>query len=249
MAFDVESTGLDPATDRVVTATVVTITPGQPPQVRTWLADPGVEIPAEASAIHGISTEHARQHGRDAATVVAEIADALTEVWSPRVPLCVFNARFDLSLLTAELWRHHRRPFPVAGPVVDPMCLDRHLDRYRKGKRHLEALCEHYQVRLDHAHTSAGDALACARLAWRLAKRFPTEVGQVPLAELHERQGVWHAQQARGFADYLDRLAARASDPAEAAKLRSRAEGERAGADQWPVRAPSSTTLSEELGA
>lgn len=238
MAFDMESTGVDPTTDRLVTASLVVISPGQQPRVRTWLADPGVEIPAEASAVHGISTEHARAHGQPAAVVVAEVAEALTTAWNPDVPLCVFNAPFDLSLLAAELWRHHRREFAVTGPVVDPMCLDRHLDRYRKGKRHLEALCAHYQVRLDQAHTSAGDALACARLAWRLAQRFPTEVGQVPLAELHQSQAEWHREQTHSFAGYLDRLAARADDPAEAQKLRDRAAGERADADQWPARLP-----------
>ena len=43
-----------------------------------WLADPGVEIPLQASAVHGITTERARAEGRPAAEVVAEIVAALS---------------------------------------------------------------------------------------------------------------------------------------------------------------------------
>ncbi|GGM34093.1 3'-5' exonuclease [Longimycelium tulufanense] len=237
LSFDLESTGLDPATDRIVAASLVSILPQQAPQVRTWLADPGVQIPAEATAIHGISTEHARAHGQNIAEAVAEIVGELGRSWSSTTPLCVFNASFDLSLLAAELRRHHGQDLVVAGPVVDPMCLDRHLDRYRKGKRTLGALCAHYRVRLEKAHTSTDDALAAARLAWRLAKSYPDKVGGVALAELHQRQIGWHREHTRGFADYLDRLAARTADPVEAGELRARASVERAAAGQWPLRA------------
>lgn len=242
LAFDLETTGTDTGTDRIVTATVVSIVPGRTPQVRSWLADPGVEIPAEATAVHGISTEHAREHGQDAATVVSEITDLLTATWQDTTPLCVFNASFDLSLLHAETRRLHQRDLVLSGPVIDPMCLDKQLDRYRKGKRTLEALCEHYQVRLDQAHDSAGDALGCARLAWRLAKSYPTQIGTLPLSKLHEHQVGWYRAQQHNFADYLERQARTLTDPAEAAGLRDRAAEIRAAAEHWPLREPHSTT-------
>ncbi|GAA3366567.1 hypothetical protein [Saccharopolyspora gregorii] len=83
----------------------------------------------------------------------------------------------------------------MTGPVVDPRCLDKRFDRYRKGKRTLGALCEHYRVRLDSAHDATADALACARLAWRLAKTHPDEIGTRALAALHEDQTGWHRDQ------------------------------------------------------
>lgn len=235
LAFDLETTGTDTATDRLVTAAVIAIRPGQQPVTRTWLADPGVEIPEEAAAVHGISTEHAREHGQDAASVVAEVAEALAE-WGAETPLIAFRATFDLSLLHAELRRHHGREWDVAGPVVDPFCIDRAVDRYRKGKRTLSALCEHYEVRLDDAHTSAGDALATARLAWKLAKTHPDQVGTVPLATLHDQQVGWWRTQTESFADYLQRQSGKATDPAEAQRLRERAAGVREEADAWPLQ-------------
>lgn len=247
LAFDLETTGIDTATDRVVTATVISIVPGQSPRIRTWLADPGVEIPAEATEVHGISTDHARRHGRDAATAIAEVADALAAVWCATTPLCVFNASFDLSLLHAELHRHHRRDLVLAGPVLDPHCIDRQVDRYRKGKRTLAAVCAHYQIRLDDAHSSAGDALATARLIWRLARKYPDQVGAVLLAELHTHQIGWHRAQQHSFASYLERLADQADDPAEAGQLRQRAADARADAGSWPLRVTLPATNSSAV--
>ncbi|MGH3917379.1 MAG: exonuclease domain-containing protein [Pseudonocardiaceae bacterium] len=236
LAFDLETTGTDPATDRVVTATVISILPGRSPSTHTWLADPGVEIPPEATEVHGISTDHARRHGHAAATVIAEIADALAAAWCATTPLCAFNASFDLSLLHAELRRHHQRDLVLAGPVVDPLCIDHHVDRYRKGKRTLAALCAHYRVRLEDAHSSAGDGLATARLAWRLARNYPDQVGTVPLGDLHARQIDWHRTQQQSFAGYLERLAGQAEDPTEADQLRQRAARVQADAGSWPLR-------------
>lgn len=235
VAFDLETTGTDTATDRVVTASVITIEPGHQPVTTTWLADPGVEIPEAAAEVHGISTEHARAHGRDAATVVAEVAEALSG-WNETTPLIAYRACFDLSLLDAELQRHHGRELAVAGPVVDPFCIDKAVDRYRRGKRTLTALCEHYGVRLDDAHSSAADALATARLTWKLARNHPEQVGTVPLAELHRQQIGWWSTQTRSFADYLEKLANREQDPAEAQRLRERAAGVREEADGWPMQ-------------
>ncbi|QFZ20267.1 exonuclease domain-containing protein [Saccharothrix syringae] len=239
VALDLETTSTDPRRDRLVTASVVTITPGPPgtrPEVatRTWLADPGVEIPADATAIHGISTERARRDGRPAAEVVAEVAAELSRVWTPTTPLCAFNAAFDLTMLDAELRRHHGRGLPLGGPVVDPWCVDRHVDPHRRAKRTLGAVCEHYRVRLDDAHTSTGDALAAARLAWRLAKVYPDEVGLVDPSVLHDRQAVWFREGELAYADGLERRATRTSG-ATADRLRARAGEVRSCARSWPV--------------
>ncbi|NUS63564.1 MAG: DNA polymerase III subunit epsilon, partial [Saccharothrix sp.] len=213
VALDLETTDVDPREDQVVTAAVVTITPdraGGRPRVdtRTWLADPGVEIPADATAIHGVTTEVARLEGRPAAEVIHEVAAVLAEVWTPTTPLCAFNAAFDLTMLDAELRRHRGRRLPLSGPVIDPLCIDRQLDPRREGKRTLAAACDHYQVRLEGAHTSSGDAIAAARLAWRLARVYPDAVGRVAPHVLHTHQARWYRDSEFAYADKLERRAA-----------------------------------------
>ncbi|PRW64184.1 exonuclease domain-containing protein [Actinopolyspora mortivallis] len=236
LALDLETTGTDTDTDRIVTATVVSVVPGSPAESTDWLADPGVEIPAESAEVHGISTEYARANGSPAATVVAGITEFLAARWSETTPLIAFNASFDLSLLDSEARRHLGVPLSLGGPVVDPLCIDRHMDRYRKGKRTLAALCEHHRVKAEDAHTSSGDAIAAARLAWRLAKTYPERVGTVPLRTLHEQQVEWYRSQTRGFAVYLEKQADKADDEAEAQRLRQRAARVRTDAEGWPLR-------------
>ena len=55
---DVESTGVDPLRDRIVTATIVRTTPDQTPrfQAASWLVSPVIDIPEAATRVHGITT-------------------------------------------------------------------------------------------------------------------------------------------------------------------------------------------------
>jgi DNA polymerase-3 subunit epsilon len=94
VGFDLETTGTDPLTARIVTAAVTEVRDGEPVRHREWLVDPGVPIPEEATAVHGISTDRAAADGRPAVEAVAEIADALAGHWAAGVPVVVYNAPF-----------------------------------------------------------------------------------------------------------------------------------------------------------
>ncbi|WP_084392599.1 exonuclease domain-containing protein [Nocardiopsis listeri] len=205
-AFDIESTGLDVENERIVTAALWRIDPARgTKEVTAWLADPGIEIPAEAAEIHGITTERARVEGRPAAEVVTEIAAAMEAVVAEGLPLVVYNAPYDLTLLDREIARH--RP-PLAAPplVVDPLVLDKRVDTFRRGSRKLVDVCAHYQVPLaqEEAHGAAADALAAARLAWQIAARYP-EIAELSVDDLHSSQIKWKAEQAASFQEYLRR--------------------------------------------
>jgi len=168
-AFDTETTGVDVERDRIVSAAlVVQRSPGQPAEVVRWLIDPGVPMPASAQAIHGLSAEFLRLHGRQPGPVMEELARGLAACCAAGIPLVVMNAPFDLTLLDRELQRHRNAALSAyfQGPawcVLDPRVLDKHLDRYRKGRRTLTDLCALYQVPLDGAHDAAADAFARSR--------------------------------------------------------------------------------------
>ena len=209
-AFDLETTGVDPETDRIVTAAVNLVGGGEPTQAWDWLVDPGVEIPAGATAVHGITTEQARADGAPVAEAVEEIAALLADQVRREIPVVAFNARFDLTVLDREARRHGVRPLVdrVGGYdallVVDPYVIDKQYDRFRKGKRTLGAVCAHYRVPLEEAHAANADALAAARVAWRLGQ-VSAELRALPLRELHVHQVAWAAEQATSFEEYLRR--------------------------------------------
>jgi DNA polymerase-3 subunit epsilon len=213
-SFDTESTGLDLEADRIVTAAVILVGGGQPTQTHTWLADPGVNIPEQATAVHGITSERARAEGRPAPMVLAELSALLADQIADGVPIVAMNASFDFTLLDRELARHglpslleqaeYREPL-----VIDPYVIDKGVDKYRKGKRKLVNLAQHYGVPLseDDAHDAGADALAAARVAYKLAARHPKLQG--PAAGLHNRQETWAREQAASLQAHF-----RKTDPA-----------------------------------
>ncbi|MFJ2769353.1 3'-5' exonuclease [Streptomyces sp. NPDC087300] len=208
IGFDLETTGTDPAEARIVTGAVIEVKAGETLGRREWLADPGVPIPADAVAVHGITDERAAAEGRPAAEVAEALADVLTTYWQSGVPVVAYNAVFDLSLLSAELRRYglpslrDRLGGIDPGPVIDPYTIDRSVDRYRKGKRNLEAVCTEYGVVLESAHNASADAQAAARLACAIADRHAKVAGIGP-AELHRRQVAWYAEWAADFQSFL----------------------------------------------
>jgi DNA polymerase-3 subunit epsilon len=208
VAFDIETTGIDPAHDRIVTAAVSLVGGGQPSEHLSWLVDPGIEIPAGATSVHGITTAQARAEGRNAGEAVEEIVAALAAQLRNGVPVIAFNARFDLTILDREAHRHGRQPLleRVGGAegmlVIDPHLLDKQFDRFRRGKRTLGAVCEHYRIPLDLPHAASADALAAARLAYRLGATV-TELHDVELRVLHREQISWAAAQAASLEEYF----------------------------------------------
>ena len=125
------------------------------------------------------------------------------------VPLVIYNAPFDLTVMDRETRRHGLEPFGDVltrydGLIVDPLVLDKHLDPYRKGKRTLTAATEHYKVTLGDAHEARSDVLAAMRVAWKIAALNPSVAAMAP-GELHDLQVKAKAAQAAGFQDYLRR--------------------------------------------
>lgn len=210
-AFDLETTGVDVEADRIVSASRWVIRPAEGFKRHCgWLVNPGVPIPEEASAIHGITTEHAREKGQNARSAVREIAGDLVH-WSAEQHVVVaFNAAYDITLLHRECVRHGHddlaEQVAALRPVVDPFVIDKYTEPFRKGSRRLTAVTAHYGGELseDDAHGSAADALAAARLAYRLAAKWPALARRDP-DELHDMQREWRAEQAASLQRYLRR--------------------------------------------
>lgn len=203
LAWDTETTGASPQHDRIVTCTVAKLHNGLN-SVTSWLIAPDIDIHPGATKVHGITTEHARTHGRPPTEALAEIAEQLTYAIQAGIPLVAFNAAFDSTILDRELTRHGIPMDWSDALVIDPFVIWKQVDRYRKGKRKLETACEAFSVRHGGAHDAAEDALAAARVAWALAERYPEDL-QIDLAELHRQQVAWKAEQAASLQAYFDR--------------------------------------------
>ncbi len=204
--FDTETTGIDTAHARIVSASIALLGAGGEVSERyDWLLDPGIEIPAAAVQVHGISSEIARTSGIEAAVGVRQIVDQLLEMIERGFPVVAYNAPYDLTLLAAEAARHGV-PWPAEiSPVIDPLILDKQLDRYRKGKRTLEAVAAHHGVDVGNAHDAGDDAIAAGRVLQKIAAKY-ADVVPAELDELHRLQIEWAAAQAASFQDYMRRV-------------------------------------------
>lgn len=207
--FDTETGGVDVENDRIVTACVALVGGQLPTEVTNWLSDvDGTEIPAEAAAVHGITTEKARAEGRPAADVIDEVTGSLAAAVADGVPIVAMNATFDLTILDRECRRHGVTPLvdrtDAVPRVIDPRVIDKQVDRYRRGGRTLTDLCTHYRVALDGAHAADADAVAACRVVWRLAQMHRA-IREASLDVLHKKQTEWAAKQAAGLAAYFAR--------------------------------------------
>jgi DNA polymerase-3 subunit epsilon len=208
VGFDTETTGVAADRDRVVTAALVRRRPDGSEETWTWLIDPGVEIPARAAAIHGITTERARAEGRRPAEALEEVASALAACLGAQVPVLAFNATYDLRILEAELARHglarlvDRLGGPLA-PVIDPLVIDRGLAPYRPGKRKLIDLIAVYGLPgSDNLHDALEDVRQAIGVFDAIEQRYP-EIGALDAASLHQWQVPRHRAWAESFNKWL----------------------------------------------
>lgn len=206
LAFDLETTSANPKEARIVTSALVRID-GRDVQRIEHLADPGIEIPQEATNVHGITTEKARAEGRPHEDVLKDTVEAIKAAWEDGLTLIVYNAAFDLTVL-----RSLTGDFTVTGPVYDPYVIDRVSDKWRKGKRTLGAVCEHYGVELGNAHEATADALAAARVAWKQVRQHYPNLAQMDENELMEFQAVKWYEDRVAFKKYLEGKGRDASD-------------------------------------
>ncbi len=170
--FDTETTGVDPASDRVVELGACYFEGRKFVEERRNLVDPGVPIPEGASAIHGITD--ARVAGKPrfrelAARFAAHLDGSAKD--GARPILSGYNARaFDVPLLNAELERAGVDARIDVAEVHDPFVFVRwHLRDLRS--RNLTSACGHFGIALEKAHSAAADARATGELLFRMIER------------------------------------------------------------------------------
>lgn len=202
VGFDLETTGVEPETARIVTAALIETSESQ----RTWLADPGVDIPEAARAVHGITTEYAQANGIPAEQAVRELCEQLLALRRAGAVLVGHNIVYDLSVLDAEVHRHApdldlSAIIPI---VVDTYVLDKHVEQYRRGKRTLTDTAVRWGVSLLDAHDAAADALASVEIARAIAGAHP-DVAALTGDDIMREEGEWKRAQAADLQAFLRR--------------------------------------------
>lgn len=177
--IDFETTGLDPAVDRVLEMGIVTFDDGVLTGTHNWLIHPTIPVPEEASKVHGITDETLADQPRFEQTW-PEIRKHL----EGRLPVA-YNAGFDKKFLLAELermgeptWGEHLPPAMQSDVEwIDPLVWVREL--FPDQSARLGEICKHLSISLDEAHRAANDAEATGRVLLAMAPQMPASYGEL----------------------------------------------------------------------
>lgn len=201
VAFDLETTGVDRFGDVPVSYALVVMREGVVTSFESALVDPGRDVPAAATAVHGITTERARTEGVPLEEAVTCLGERLLDASRQGFAIVGMKLDYDLTMLDCCYRRAMGRGLAddgFRGPVLDALVLDRHFDRYRKGKRTLGDLCTEYGVAIERAHDAVADATATLEVLAAMCRRYP-ELAMSALVDLHRLQARWHREWTTSF--------------------------------------------------
>ena len=125
VGLDFETTSVDPETARIVGAAVVVVQAGELSGSTSWVVNPGVPIEPSATEVHGLTDAYVAEYGIPPANTCRQISELLGTFGGRGIPVVVYNAPFDLTVLDRELRRHIGGGLSGIGPVIDPMVLDK----------------------------------------------------------------------------------------------------------------------------
>jgi DNA polymerase-3 subunit epsilon len=162
--FDIESTGTSPKADRIIDIAVIRVFPDNSRKAHAFRVNPGVPIPPEATAVHGISEADVRDCPLFGA-VAGEILSILNDC-----DLAGFNIlRFDIPLLIEEFLR-----CDIEFDVENRRIIDVQRIYHRREPRDLSAALSFYCGELHlGAHGAMADAEATIRVLKGQFQRYP----------------------------------------------------------------------------
>lgn len=149
--FDLETTGINIGNDRIVEISILKVFPNGNKESKTWLVNPEIEIPAEVSAIHGITNEKVVTE-----PTFKELANTINDLISDS-DLAGFNSnRFDIPLLAEEFLR-----VGIDFDMNDRKAIDVQVIFHKKEQRTLSAGYKFYCGKdLENAHSAEADTNA-----------------------------------------------------------------------------------------
>ncbi|TDI71420.1 MAG: 3'-5' exonuclease [Bacteroidetes bacterium] len=161
--FDLETTGVNVASDRIVEISILKVFPNGNKESHTWRVNPEMPIPAVVTAIHGITDEMVA--GEPTFKVLAPKVYALIK----DSDLGGFNSnRFDIPLLAEELLRAE-----IDLDLKKALSVDVQTIFHKKEKRTLEAAYKFYcDKSLENAHSASADTLATYEVLLSQLERY-----------------------------------------------------------------------------
>ncbi|UNY98888.1 3'-5' exonuclease [Zhouia spongiae] len=161
--FDLETTGTDVAKDRIVEISILKVYPNGNKESKTWLVNPEMPIPANVSAIHGITDDRVANEPTFKA-LSKEIYNMIKDC-----DLGGYNSnRFDIPLLAEEMLRAD-----VDFDMKNRVSVDVQTIFHKMEQRTLTAAYKFYCNKdLEGAHSAEADTLATYEVLKAQVERY-----------------------------------------------------------------------------
>lgn len=165
--FDIESTGLNVATDRIVEICAVKVMPNGDQEIKTRRINPTIPISPEAQAVHGISNEDVKD-----CPTFKEIAKSLAK-WMEGCDFAGYNSiKFDIPLLAEEFLR-----VGIDFDFRKRNLVDVQNIFHKMEQRTLSAAYKFYcQKNLENAHSAEADTLATYEILKSQLDKYPDDL-------------------------------------------------------------------------
>ncbi len=165
--FDIESTGLNIATDRIVEICAVKISPNGDQEIKTRRLNPEHPISPEAQSVHGISNEDVKD-----CPTFKSIAKSMA-TWMKGCDIAGYNSlKFDIPLLAEEFLRAGVEYDFRKRKLVDVQVIFHKLEQ-----RTLSAAYKFYcQKELENAHSAEADTVATYEILKSQLDRYPQDL-------------------------------------------------------------------------
>lgn len=178
--FDTETTGVDAAKDRIIEISLLKLFSDAKEEIKTFRINPGMPIPAEATAVHGIKDEDVKDKPS-----FAEIAPTLLDILKDS-DLCGYNLlKFDFPLLRMEFSCNNIAYNTIGINLIDPMRI------FMKNEpRDLTAALKFYcNEDLTNAHSAEADIIATKKILLAQIAKYDDVPGTVAELSAYSTEG------------------------------------------------------------
>lgn len=163
IAFDTETTGLNPSRDRIIELGAVLFENGKAVKKFETLVNPGVLIPARVTAVNHI-TNNMLKNAPNEDVVYSQFAEFMKDVFNEQTVICAHNAKFDMNFLSETLMR---LGYNANINYIDTLDFSRKkiigLYNYKQ-----DTVAHYFDIINEQAHRAASDAETCGKILWNL---------------------------------------------------------------------------------
>lgn len=216
--IDFETTGLNPAKDRIVEFGIALFYNRQYCGGCGGLLNPECKLSEEVSRIHGITD--ADLVGK---LTFREVLNLIRATLADQVP-AAYNADFDRGFLHNELARvvqsntkecsilSDRAAFDSRVEWIDPLVWIRKIYKYTKGKKTLSNVCEMLKIKTEKAHRASDDAKAAGEVLFAIADKIE-EASYVDLIQHQKKLAVQQERDFQAWMQKQDKLSKERNSP------------------------------------